>query len=203
MDGDWQLPQLKRLAYNFVQLESAYDLLMPKSRRKNSNKSKKYCRSNLEALKVAANTNSKTEALAAINTANSIRSLQQLPAATVCLQDSRYMKMNYMALNRHGTVEFRHAGSSVNPAKVAGYVLLWTMLAEASLSNRAVASMPKKDYAFENLLQSYAPTPVLTHWLPRRKLELNPKSTNSGRRTSSSGGNQGHSTGCGCAACRR
>jgi hypothetical protein len=110
VDGGWQLPQLKRLAHNFIQLESAFDLLVPKSRRHNNNQ---FCRSNVAAVTtVSGRTNQRPSEL--IQSASSISQLQQL----LCPEDSRYMKMNLMALNRHGTVEFRHAGGSKNPAKV-------------------------------------------------------------------------------------
>lgn len=101
VQGGWQLAQLKRLAHNFVQLESALDLLVPRSRRGNANS---YCRSNLHALTVGGV--SKSAALTAIKAATSSEQLQQL----MCPEGSRYMKLNLMALDRHGTVEFRHAG---------------------------------------------------------------------------------------------
>lgn len=97
----WQLPQLKRLAHNFAQLESALDLLVSCSRRGNTNS---YCRSNLHAL--TAGGVSKSQALATIKAATSTDQLRQL----MCPEGSRYMKLNLMALGRHGIVEFRHAG---------------------------------------------------------------------------------------------
>jgi hypothetical protein len=45
--GDWCLQQLKDLSYNWGQLESAMDLLLPYSRRYNNN----YCKSNIEAMR--------------------------------------------------------------------------------------------------------------------------------------------------------
>lgn len=84
-------------------------------------------------------------------------------------------------------------------------MLLYTHLVEASLNpNRALAHMPKKGYVFENLLAFCAPSsPVLAHWLPRRRLELNPKAgsnTDSANRTAGSR-SQAHSAGCGCSDC--
>jgi hypothetical protein len=96
----------------------------------------------------------------------------------------------------------------VRATQVVGYVLLWTLLAEASLSNKPLATMPKEGYAFENLLKFYATYPVLTHWLPRRRLELNPKSANNVANSTrgsigSARATQGHAAGCGCNDCRR
>jgi hypothetical protein len=110
VDGGWQLTQLKRLARNFTQLESAFDLVVPKSRRRNDNQ---YCRSNVAAVTTASSRTNKPPS-ELIQSADSTSQLQQL----LCPQGSRYMKMNLMALDRHGTVEFRHAGGSKNPAKV-------------------------------------------------------------------------------------
>lgn len=108
----------------------------------------------------------------------------------------RYYKLNLRALERHGTVEIRHPAGTQNAAKVGAFVLLALLLAEASISGRR-AKVPKKGYAFENLLKFCSSNHSLAHWLPRRKLELNPK------RTDSSSANSGaHSSGCGCAACR-
>lgn len=166
---------------------------MPYSRRQNENR---YCRSNAAAVTLNR-TCSKQEALAAIAAADSIPALQQL------MGPDRYMKLNLMALDRHGTVEFRHAGGSQNAAKATGYILLWVLLVEASLKNKK-ALIPKKGYSFENLLRFYAHRPVLTHWLPRRHLELNSKGTQSSTATPNSTGRQasGRTSGCGCNDCR-
>lgn len=99
-------------------------------------------------------------------------------------------------------MEFRHGGGSQNPAKVVAFVALWVLLAEASLSStKALAGRPKKGYAFENLMKFYSAQPVMTHWLPRRRLELNPKSSNSTAAARGGSGSQGCSAGCGCNDC--
>jgi len=158
IDGGWTLPQLKRLAYNYVQLESAYDLLMPFSRRGNVNR---YCRSN-GAAATANWTRSKKDGLALVKRATSIDELKQL------LCPDRYMKMNLRALDKHGTVEFRHAGGCQYPAKAVAFAVLWLQLAEASIdSSRPLARIPKKGYAFENLLAFCESSPVLVDWLNR------------------------------------
>jgi hypothetical protein len=98
VEGGWQLPQLRRLAYNYVQLESAFDQLVPKSRRSNSNH---YCRSNLHAA-TAGFSRDKGAALGLIKSASSIGSLRELLCAPA---DSRYMKMNLMALDRSDVLQ--------------------------------------------------------------------------------------------------
>ena len=196
----WTTDQLKKLAYNFVQLESAMDYLVPKSRRGNNNQ---YCKSNV--MTITANRSiSKKDALAAIKASSTTEQLKNL----VCPTD-RYYKLNLRALERHDTVEFRHGAGSANAAKVVAYVLLCLCLAQSSTSGK-LAPMAQKGYVFENLVKFMAAYPVLVNWLPRRHLELNPKSTlrrgpegaTSATATSSSRRQGSHSSGCGCAACR-
>lgn len=80
--------------------------------------------------------------------------------------------------------------------------MLWVALAESSVnSSKALARMPKSGYVFENLLSFYANSPVLLHWLNRRRLELNPKGTRSSR--SGAGATaSGCASNCGCNDCR-
>jgi hypothetical protein len=119
----------------------------------------------------------------------------------------RYYKLNLRALERHGTVEFRAAGGTQNAAKVAGYVLLFLNLVDASCRGKKAPSPQKKEYVFENMVKFVAEHTVcvvLLHWLPRRKLELNRRSSSSGGGgpVSVAGGSRGmraHNAGCGCA----
>jgi hypothetical protein len=133
----------------------------------------------------------------------------------------RYYKLNLRALEHHGMVEFRAAGSTQNAAKVAGYVLLFLNLADASCRGKKAPPPQQKEYVFENMVKfaaEHTGCVVLLHWLPRRKLELNRRSGRaaSGRdsSTSSSGGGpvsvvgggrgmRAHAGGCGCADCRQ
>lgn len=101
-EGGWELPQLRRLAYNYVQLESAFDQLVPRSRRSNSNH---YCRSNLHAA-TAGFSRDKGAALGLIKSASSIGSLRELMCAPA---DSRYMKMN---LSHDGSRQVRRPAGS-------------------------------------------------------------------------------------------
>lgn len=65
--SSWELQWLRTLAYNFVQLESGFDQLMPKSRRQDVNN---YCASNASKMKSAYG--SKTAGLNAIKAAQSL-----------------------------------------------------------------------------------------------------------------------------------
>jgi hypothetical protein len=132
----------------------------------------------------------------------------------------RYYKLNLRALERHGTVEFRAAGGTQNATKVAGYVLLFLNLADASYRGKKAPPPQQKEYVFENMVKFVAEHTgcvVLLHWLPRRKLELNSRSSRaaSGQGSGSSGGGgpvsvvggsrgmRAHAGGCGCADCRQ
>jgi hypothetical protein len=139
--------------------------------------------------------------------------------AGICCGACRYYKLNLRALERHGTVEFWAAGGTQNPAKVAGYVLLFVNLADASCRGKKAPPPQQKEYVFENMVKFVAEHTgcvVLLHWLPRRKLELNRRSRRAAGGTGSSssgggpvsvaGGSRGmrvHACGCGCADCRQ
>jgi hypothetical protein len=55
--------------------------------------------------------------------------------------------------------------------------------------------MAKKGYAFENLIRFLSFNPVLTNWLSRRQLELNPRHVSSNNSINSSRGQGGASRG--------
>jgi hypothetical protein len=123
----------------------------------------------------------------------------------VCCAACRYYKVNLRALERHGTVEFRAAGGTQNAAKVAGYVLLFLNLADASCRGKKAPPPQQKEYVFENMVKYFAEHTgcmVLLHWLPRRRLELNRRTGRGGSGAGSSSSHDG-SGGCGCADCRR
>ncbi|WIA16194.1 hypothetical protein OEZ85_012907 [Tetradesmus obliquus] len=217
--GSWALQQLKTLSYNWCQLESAMDLLLPNSRRYSNNN---YCKSNIAVLRqngaAAGQHRKKFEALKDITRAVSIAGLTDL----VCPTD-RYYKLNLRALERHGTVEFRAAGGTSNATKVVGYVLLFLNLADASCRGSTAPPSKHKEYVFENIvkfLAKHTGCMVLLHWLPRRKLELNNRrrssSSRAGGGSSSAGAGPVNVTGggrnmrahatsgsCGCAECRQ
>lgn len=194
--SSWQLQQLKNLAFNYVQLEAGFDELVPTSRRANNNA---YCVSN----KIAATTTaagsasrSKQDALMTIKSAGSIVELQQV----ICPTGRRY-KLNLWALDRHGTVEIRHAAGTQNAAKAAAYILLWLALADASIGQGAsLAPTPTKGYHFENLLRFYGDHPVLVHWMTRRRLELRPK-IRTGATPGSRSSNADGTPRCNCEEC--
>ncbi|KAF6253737.1 putative amidoligase enzyme-domain-containing protein [Scenedesmus sp. NREL 46B-D3] len=185
--ADWSLPHLKGLSYNWCQLESATDLLLPYSRRASNNN---YCKSNIMVMRqrgaAAGQRRRKFEMKKDIKTVGSTAELAEL----VCPTD-RYYKLNLRALGRHGTVEFRAAGGTQNAAKVAGYVLLFLNLADASRKGKKAPPPQQKEYVFENMvkfLAEHTGCVVLLHWLPRRRLELNRRSSSSSSSSSASGG---------------
>lgn len=204
VDGGWQLLQLKRLAHNFVQLETAYDQLMPKSRRANSNA---YCRSNKQAVTKNGG-RTRTAALALIERCSSVAELMQLLCPDrnmkMNLGSDKCYKTNKKNLEGYGTVEFRHAGSSRNAAKVVAYVLLWVLLAEASVAHGApLAVTPQQGDAFENLVAFYSNNPVVVHWLVQRRLELNPTGTTHNSHSCPPQPWHGCGGGCQCHDCNR
>ena len=89
---------LRKLAAIYIENENIIDSFMPMSRRGNNNT---YCnslsRTNMQSLAVARNASDIAHAIS---------------------HGNRYVKLNYTAFLRHGTVEFRHHSGTVDADKV-------------------------------------------------------------------------------------
>lgn len=71
---------------------------------------------------------------------NAGRWCQSLQGRTVSTSGDRYMKLNLTSFHRHGTVEVRHFGGSIDPNKVCGWIVLTQKLVEAVRSLRKEVS---------------------------------------------------------------
>jgi Putative amidoligase enzyme len=96
--GSLSAAALRRLAVIYIENENIIDSLMPASRRAASNR---WCNTlrntNMARLAIARNANDVAHAIA---------------------HGDRYVKLNYTAFLRHGTVEFRHHSGTVDAAKI-------------------------------------------------------------------------------------
>lgn len=102
---------LKKLAYLYHDHEDAIDSVMPPSRRSGNNT---YC----APLKGGTNFERLAEARFPQDIAYAIRS------------GGRYVKLNYVAFGRHGTVEFRQHSGTVDPIKITKWVFFCSRLVE-------------------------------------------------------------------------
>ncbi len=94
---------MRKLAAIYIENENILDSFMPASRRGSANH---YCnslaRTNMQALAQSRNANEIAQAIA---------------------HGNRYVKLNYTAFLRHGTVEFRHHSGTVDADKINKWIL--------------------------------------------------------------------------------
>ncbi|KAG1655575.1 hypothetical protein FOA52_009077 [Chlamydomonas sp. UWO 241] len=159
LEGGWRLDHLKRVASNFVVLESGFDLLVPPSRRASKNM---YCTSIVGQGGVGG-------------TLKRIQRAYDYDDLVAAINPDCRCKLNLHALALHNTIEFRHPAGTQNAAKAAGYVLMYLALVQQSRKHRFFPQGPKETvelYSFEQLLAFFSAQPVLLHWMPRRRDEL-------------------------------
>jgi len=120
---------MQRLATIYAHSESMLDQLMPLSRRGNNNT---YCRS------IA---NASREDIARASSASAIAAVLMGQQSSYGYGASRYGKLNFMAWNRHRTVEFRHHSGTVDPHKILFWVKMCLRLVHfASTSTMSFAT---------------------------------------------------------------
>ena len=116
---DLSIDNIKTLAKNHMELENAFDSIVPSSRRLNNNT---YCKS---LTSVAA---TKSVVISRLNAATSITDIKQL-------FHTRYLKMNFQSYDRQGTVEFRQHSGTTTFSKIKNWVLICARLVEFSKQN--------------------------------------------------------------------
>jgi len=134
--GDLDLVQLRALAVNFVHAETAFDAIMPPSRRKDANQ---YIRSNRTAFGGAYENEAINKAIKAFNTATSINDL--ITKVSACHETSnargtRYRKLNMTSMLRQQTVEFRQHAGTLEGEKAVNWVKLCVAMVERCLTAR-------------------------------------------------------------------
>lgn len=108
------VPALKKLAALYVENERIIDQLLPPSRRGNTNA---YCGS------VASRAN-----LADLSRATNVNGI-----AAAVHQNNRYVKLNFTAFWKHGTVEFRHHSGTIDGAKITKWILFCSKMVETAV----------------------------------------------------------------------
>lgn len=127
------MQHLKQLAINFCAMEPLIDRLVPPSRRFDQN---------LYAKSLCQLFPSFQDAVLAINEAQSIDQLiKTINPGTDPDKGGRRYKLNFRALHKYNTVEWRLFGGSANASKITGCVLLATWFVHRSRS--AMVSSPE------------------------------------------------------------
>lgn len=116
---DLTIDNIKHLAKTHIAIEDKFDSIVPDSRRKNNNT---YCKS---ITSIATN---KTLAINKINNSTSISNF-------ISLFTSRYVKMNFQAYTRQGTVEFRQHSGTTTFSKIKNWILICARMIEYTKAN--------------------------------------------------------------------
>jgi len=132
--GDLSVDQLRKLAVNFVHSETAMDAIMPLSRRADTNQ---YVQSNRSGFGGVTENEKINNAIKAFELANTKSLLIKRVSSNGNSGDgSRFRKLNFHALNRQPTVEFRQHAGTVESEKVVNWVRLCVAMVERSMVSR-------------------------------------------------------------------
>lgn len=159
----WKLAEMKRLMTNFVQLEGAFNMLVPPSRRDS-----KYCQS------IRTHLGGTQQAMEAIESCTSLKQLVDL------VNPSKYFKVNLKPLFKEatqpGTIEFRQPPGSQNPAKITGFVMMYVKFVELSCLHQQRVHVPQGALPVDEFkaLSTFLATEVELHhhFLPRRQKQV-------------------------------
>ena len=139
--GDLTLPQMKKLAINFVHSETAFDAIVPPSRRKDQNQ---FIQSNRTAFGGSYENEGINRAIAAFEAAPTMQDLIAR-VSTVAVRaaavrhwrdNRRYRKLNFLPMLQFKTVEFRQHGGTVEGDKIANWIQLCVAFVERSMVSR-------------------------------------------------------------------
>lgn len=114
--GEGTVDGLRAIARRALAFEDTLDLLLPDSRRANNNT---FCRSNvLSNMAWGYNGSFDERCERMFDVLGSTGSVAEMVSR---VSPSRYYKINFEALDRHGTIEWRHHGASLNATKIASW----------------------------------------------------------------------------------
>lgn len=143
--GDLDLKQMKKLAINFVHSETAFDAIVPPSRRKDENQ---FIQSNRTAFGGSYENEGINKAIAAFEAARDMNDLihKVSDVTTTTLRGTlgqrnwrdggRYRKLNFLSMLNFKTVEFRQHAGTVEADKIANWVRLCVAFVERSMVSR-------------------------------------------------------------------
>ncbi|MDC7784780.1 amidoligase family protein [Rhodoplanes sp. TEM] len=132
--GDMNADQLRALAINFVHCETAFDAIVPPSRRRDLNQ---YVLSNRTAFGGHYDNEAINRAVENYKLATDIPSLiQRVSGCGMPANTTRYRKLNMTSYNRYRTVEFRQHGGTVDADKVENWVRVCVGFVEKCLRAR-------------------------------------------------------------------
>ncbi len=151
--------KIKNIARMFMKYETCFDSLVPASRRANNNR---MIQSNIGR---HADLDAAFTAIKNATTMNEV-----IAAANGSAGDyGRYHKLNLCSLLRHGTVEFRQHGGSIDAAKISNWVRLVTDFADEAAASTLVSKGGAGDF---KRLTANAKDAKVRQYLTARRAEL-------------------------------
>lgn len=114
--GEGTVDGLRAIARRALAFEDTLDLLLPESRRANNNT---FCRSNVlsnGSWGYGGSFDERCERM--FDVLGATGSVAEMVSR---VSPSRYYKINFESLDRHGTIEWRHHGASLNANKIAAW----------------------------------------------------------------------------------
>jgi len=175
--ADLTVNQLRNVAILYVFCETAFDAIMPPSRRRDLNT---YILSNRTAFGGSYDNEAVNRAIAAYKAATTKGQLIEIVSgANRCSgrdHVARYRKLNFHPLNRYGTVEFRQHSGTVEADKVANWVELCVRLVDRALTGKPrsrPSTRPHNPANELNMLLSYVRVPpTVKRFYQQRRRDL-------------------------------
>ena len=154
---DLSLKQFKHLLKYYLKYENAFDSLVAPSRRGNGNT---FCQSSKVRF---------VSLKAAFKAIDRARTLEDV--ACVMTDRNRYYKLNLEAFWRHGTVEFRQHGGTIEYEKIAGWICLTQGLIEKAAAAKRIDS---REGTVASLLRVTKMVAHTVRFFTARQTALNP-----------------------------
>ena len=181
--GDYDLPQMKKLAINFVHSETAFDAIVPPSRRKDENQ---FIQSNRTGFGGSYENEGINKAIAAFEACTTMsdliykvsnvtpRSYSGELTTRNWRDNGRYRKLNLLPMLRFKTVEFRQHAGTVEGEKIANWIRLCVAFVDRSKVSRPrprTSATPHVDSAELGMLLTWLrmPPAANAYFRARRK----------------------------------
>jgi hypothetical protein len=166
---NFSLEELKKISQQYVKFEKAFDLLVPPSRRGDTNE---LIQSNQDVLFAGKD---EQEVLCLFRECESKEDLIELINPKSDDGPGRYCKLNLHAITQHNTIEFRHHSGTSDIDKICNWVRLLVRFVKHSAllpAPRALADGQDPKQKFEGLFDKVIKDPYLKSFYEMRAAEL-------------------------------
>lgn len=135
------VPAMRKLALDYARAERIIDSLLPPSRRGSTSRyARSIARADFAAVAAAPDATALANVLYGRPADTGRRRRRR---SSFGYSDVRWVKLNFAATWRHGTVEFRHHSGTVDPVKIVNWVKLCLRMVDKAASDPTIANMPR------------------------------------------------------------